>query len=123
MYLIDTDVISEARKEEKGNAGVRQFFADADSPPEGGGAGWPPAAGPDGAEAGACATSMLAGGVGEPTVGELDIVAVEPGAPTPAGAMAALPAPVARIVRSCSSSSAFLRSSSWLLRSRSRNCW
>jgi predicted nucleic acid-binding protein len=30
MYLIDTDVISEARKEEKANAGVRQFFADAD---------------------------------------------------------------------------------------------
>ena len=30
MYLIDTDVISEVRKEEKANAGVRQFFADAD---------------------------------------------------------------------------------------------
>ena len=30
MYLIDTDVISEARKEDKANAGVRQFFADAD---------------------------------------------------------------------------------------------
>ena len=30
MYLIDTDVISEARKEEKANAGVRKFFADAD---------------------------------------------------------------------------------------------
>jgi toxin FitB len=30
MYLIDTDVISEARKEEKANAGVRRFFADAD---------------------------------------------------------------------------------------------
>jgi toxin FitB len=30
MYLIDTDVISEARKEGKANAGVRQFFADAD---------------------------------------------------------------------------------------------
>jgi hypothetical protein len=28
--LIDTDVISEARKEKKANAGVRQFFADAD---------------------------------------------------------------------------------------------
>ena len=30
MYLTDTDVISEARKEEKANAGVRRFFADAD---------------------------------------------------------------------------------------------
>jgi toxin FitB len=30
MYLIDTDVLSEARKEKKANAGVRQFFADAD---------------------------------------------------------------------------------------------
>jgi toxin FitB len=30
MYLIDTDVISEARKEEKANPGVRQFFDDAD---------------------------------------------------------------------------------------------
>ena len=30
MYLVDTDVISEVRKEEKANAGVRQFFADAD---------------------------------------------------------------------------------------------
>jgi toxin FitB len=30
MYLIDTDVISEARKGEKGNPGVRQFFRDAD---------------------------------------------------------------------------------------------
>lgn len=30
MYLIDTDVISEARKEEKANPGVRQFLADAD---------------------------------------------------------------------------------------------
>ena len=30
MYLIDTDVISEARKEKKANAGVRQFFVDAD---------------------------------------------------------------------------------------------
>ena len=30
MYLIDTDVISESRKEEKANPGVRQFFADAD---------------------------------------------------------------------------------------------
>ena len=29
MYLIDTDVISEARKEDKANRGVRQFFADA----------------------------------------------------------------------------------------------
>lgn len=28
MYLVDTDVISEARKGEKGNAGVRQFFQD-----------------------------------------------------------------------------------------------
>ena len=30
MYLIDTDVISEARKEEKANPGVRRFFHDAD---------------------------------------------------------------------------------------------
>jgi toxin FitB len=30
MYLIDTEVISEARKGEKGNPGVRQFFRDAD---------------------------------------------------------------------------------------------
>ena len=30
MYLIDTDVISEARKEAKANPGVRQFFAEAD---------------------------------------------------------------------------------------------
>lgn len=30
MYLIDTDVISEVRKEEKANPGVRQFFDDAD---------------------------------------------------------------------------------------------
>jgi toxin FitB len=30
MYLIDTDVISEARKAEKANPGVRQFFDDAD---------------------------------------------------------------------------------------------
>jgi predicted nucleic acid-binding protein len=29
MYLIDTDVISEARKGEKANAGVRAFFSDA----------------------------------------------------------------------------------------------
>ena len=29
MYLIDTDVISEARKGEKANPGVRQFFEDA----------------------------------------------------------------------------------------------
>lgn len=29
MYLIDTDVISEARKAEKANAGVRAFFRDA----------------------------------------------------------------------------------------------
>ena len=28
MYLVDTDVISEARKGDKGNAGVRQFFQD-----------------------------------------------------------------------------------------------
>jgi len=28
MYLVDTDVISEARKGEKGNPGVRQFFRD-----------------------------------------------------------------------------------------------
>lgn len=26
MYLVDTDVISEARKREKSNAGVRAFF-------------------------------------------------------------------------------------------------
>lgn len=30
MYLIDTDVVSEIRKEDKANPGVRQFFADAD---------------------------------------------------------------------------------------------
>jgi predicted nucleic acid-binding protein len=30
MYLVDTDVISEARKEDKGNPGVRQFFQDAE---------------------------------------------------------------------------------------------
>jgi predicted nucleic acid-binding protein len=30
MYLVDTDVISEARKGEKGNPGVRQFFQDAE---------------------------------------------------------------------------------------------
>ena len=30
MYLIDTDVISEVRKEGKANKGVRRFFADAD---------------------------------------------------------------------------------------------
>lgn len=30
MYLIDTDVISEVRKVEKANPGVRQFFHDAD---------------------------------------------------------------------------------------------
>lgn len=29
MYLVDTDVISEARKGEKGNAGVKSFFHDA----------------------------------------------------------------------------------------------
>ena len=29
MYLIDTDVISEARKGDKANAGVRTFFSDA----------------------------------------------------------------------------------------------
>jgi toxin FitB len=29
MYLVDTDVISEARKGEKGNAGVRAFFQNA----------------------------------------------------------------------------------------------
>src|SRR5262245_58598874 len=29
MYLIDTDVISEARKGDKSNAGVRAFFSDA----------------------------------------------------------------------------------------------
>jgi len=29
MYLIDTDVISAARKNEKANPGVKQFFADA----------------------------------------------------------------------------------------------
>ena len=35
MYLIDTDVISEVRKEEKANPGVRQFFdvADRDNAP------------------------------------------------------------------------------------------
>jgi predicted nucleic acid-binding protein len=30
MYLVDTDVISEVRKGEKGNSGVRQFFQDAE---------------------------------------------------------------------------------------------
>jgi predicted nucleic acid-binding protein len=30
MYLVDTDVISEARKGDKGNLGVRQFFRDAE---------------------------------------------------------------------------------------------
>jgi hypothetical protein len=30
MYLVDTDVISEARRGEKGNLGVRQFFRDAE---------------------------------------------------------------------------------------------
>ena len=30
MYLVDTDVISEARKGEKAKRGVRQFFQDAD---------------------------------------------------------------------------------------------
>jgi predicted nucleic acid-binding protein len=30
MYLVDTDVISEARKGEKGNPGVRRFFRDAE---------------------------------------------------------------------------------------------
>ena len=30
MYLVDTDVISEARKGEKGNPGVHQFFRDAE---------------------------------------------------------------------------------------------
>ena len=30
MYLVDTDVISEVRKEAKANPGVRQFFDDAD---------------------------------------------------------------------------------------------
>jgi predicted nucleic acid-binding protein len=30
MYLVDTDVISGARKGEKGNPGVRQFFQDAE---------------------------------------------------------------------------------------------
>ena len=29
MYLVDTDVISEARKGDKGNPGVREFFANA----------------------------------------------------------------------------------------------
>jgi toxin FitB len=29
-YLVDTDVISEARKGDKGNPGVRQFFQDAE---------------------------------------------------------------------------------------------
>src|SRR6516162_6496075 len=90
----------------------------ADSPPEGGGAAWPPVEGADGA--GACATSMPEDGVGELCAGELDIVAVDPDAPAPGGAALALPAPVARMVRSCSSSSAFLRSSNWLLRSSSR---
>lgn len=31
MYLVDTDVISEARKRAKANTGVRRFFADARS--------------------------------------------------------------------------------------------
>src|SRR5438874_8776666 len=30
MYLVDTDVISELRKGDKGNPGVRQFFLDAE---------------------------------------------------------------------------------------------
>jgi toxin FitB len=30
MYLVDTDVISEVRKEDKANPGVRKFFYDAD---------------------------------------------------------------------------------------------
>jgi toxin FitB len=30
MYLIDTDVISELRRGDKGNAGVRRFFLDAE---------------------------------------------------------------------------------------------
>jgi predicted nucleic acid-binding protein len=30
MYLVDTDVISELRKGDKGNTGVRQFFQDAE---------------------------------------------------------------------------------------------
>jgi hypothetical protein len=30
MYLVDTDVISESRKGEKGNPGVRQFFREAE---------------------------------------------------------------------------------------------
>jgi predicted nucleic acid-binding protein len=30
MYLVDTDVISAARKGDKGNLGVRQFFRDAE---------------------------------------------------------------------------------------------
>jgi len=30
MYLVDTDVISEGRKGDKGNPGVRQFFQDAE---------------------------------------------------------------------------------------------
>jgi len=30
MYLVDTDVISEARKGDKGNPGVRRFFQDAE---------------------------------------------------------------------------------------------
>jgi predicted nucleic acid-binding protein len=30
MYLVDTDVISEARKGDKANPGVRQFFQDAE---------------------------------------------------------------------------------------------
>ena len=29
MYLVDTDVISEIRKGDKANSGVRAFFADA----------------------------------------------------------------------------------------------
>ena len=29
MFLVDTDVISEARKGDKGNAGVREFFGKA----------------------------------------------------------------------------------------------
>ncbi len=29
MFLVDTDVISEARKGDKGNAGVREFFSNA----------------------------------------------------------------------------------------------
>ncbi len=30
MYLVDTDVISDMRKDEKANPGVRQFFEEAD---------------------------------------------------------------------------------------------